>query len=158
MEKINKKRKETVIEKWGVDNVSKSETIKDNKREKYLLNWDSTKNKSSDHFRKEHFKISKDPNYIKYLGLGVSEFLCDKCNNNYEIDVDVYHKRTKYQTILCTICNPVGKHQSGKELQIYDFIKSNYNGTIIQNYKKNRFEIDIYLPDLKIGFEFNGIY
>ncbi len=39
-----------------------------------------------------------------------------------------------------------------------NIISDFYKGEIIQNYKIDRQEIDIYLPDLKIGFEFNGLY
>jgi len=46
---------------------------------------------------------------------------------------------------------------SFKELELYNFIKSIYNGQIIQSYRDG-LEIDIYLPELKIGFEFNGLY
>lgn len=40
-----------------------------------------------------------------------------------------------------------------------DFIKEIYNGKIIENYSlKNKKEIDVYLPEKKIGFEFDGLY
>jgi hypothetical protein len=37
-------------------------------------------------------------------------------------------------------------------------IKEIYNGEIIENFRYDRKEIDIYLPELKIGFEYNGLY
>lgn len=47
-----------------------------------------------------------------------------------------------------------------KEKEIKDFISSIYNGTIILNDRSllNNLELDIYLPDLKIAIEFNGLY
>ena len=46
--------------------------------------------------------------------------------------------------------------KSSYEIQLEMFIKENYQeGTIIYNDPK---EIDIYLPDLKLAFEFNGVY
>jgi hypothetical protein len=33
-----------------------------------------------------------------------------------------------------------------------------YNGDILQTYRDGKMEIDIYLPQLKLGFEFNGLY
>ena len=47
--------------------------------------------------------------------------------------------------------------RSIKEEILYDFIKSIYTGEIIQNFRNN-FEIDIYLPEMKLGFEFNGVF
>ena len=46
---------------------------------------------------------------------------------------------------------------SFKEKELYDFIKLIYSGEIITSYRSG-LEIDIYLPELKIGFEFNGLY
>jgi hypothetical protein len=42
-------------------------------------------------------------------------------------------------------------------LELFNYISSIYAGNIITSYR-NRLEIDIYLPDLKLGFEFNGLY
>lgn len=65
----------------------------------------------------------------------------------------------------CPKCRENG--YSKKEKEIVDFIKNNYNYIIEENNNKiipskkspNRFmEIDIYLPEIKLGIEFNGIY
>ena len=40
---------------------------------------------------------------------------------------------------------------------LFTFISENYNGVIKNNYR-DRYEIDIYLPELKLGFEFDGLY
>ena len=57
------------------------------------------------------------------------------------------------------------RYYSNKERDLSDYIKSIYKGRIIENdcstvrSKYNRFyELDIYLPDLKMAFEFNGDY
>lgn len=156
---INQKRKKTNLEKWGVENVSQSKDIKKRKEEKYESNWNSTNNKKSEEFRKNNFKIAQDSNYIKYLENGVSVFKCDNNKDHiFEIDIDCYSKRIKYKTVICTICNPVDKHQSGKEIKFYNFINSIYKNEIIQNYRIQNHELDIFLPNDKIGFEMNGIY
>jgi hypothetical protein len=60
----------------------------------------------------------------------------------------------------CPHCNP----QSSKlEKEVFNFIKSVYNNKIEENkrwYGENKSfqELDIYLPDLKIGIEFDGLY
>ena len=60
---------------------------------------------------------------------------------------------------MCTICNPVN-NSSSKEIELKNFIKNNYLGEIIENTRNiiNPYEIDIFLPELNIGFEFNGLY
>lgn len=156
---INNKRKNTVLEKYGVDNVSKLDEIKEKKVNKNIESLGVSHNKKSEPFRKSFFKIANDPNYIQYKNEGVSIFKCDNNNEHiFDIDIEIYSKRKKYNTILCTICNPIDKNQSGKELSVYNYIESIYSGIINQNYKLDRKEIDIYLPNLKLGFEFNGIY
>ena len=74
-----------------------------------------------------------------------------------EINQLNYHGRIKNNTTLCTICNPIGDSKSIKEKNLFEYIKSVYNGRIIQSYRDG-LEIDIYLPELKLGFEFNGLY
>ncbi len=56
----------------------------------------------------------------------------------------------------CPICNRFDK----KENEIYDFIKDNYNNEIIKSDRSilHPKELDIYLPHLKLAFEFNGVY
>lgn len=49
---------------------------------------------------------------------------------------------------------------SSQETEISNFIKENYNKTILLNQRNilNNKELDIYLPDLKLAFEFNGLH
>ena len=58
---------------------------------------------------------------------------------------------------LCTICYPISENNSIKELEVLRFIEKIYKGKILPGYRDNM-EIDIYLPELKLGFEFNGLY
>ena len=49
---------------------------------------------------------------------------------------------------------------SNQEIEIYNYIKNYYKNNIISSYRgfKNIKEIDIYIPELKIGIEYNGLY
>lgn len=157
-EEINKKREVTNLEKWGVKNVSQAKKVKEKKAETNIENWGTDNNKKSDIFRKSNFKIAKHSNYISYEKEGVSLFKCDNNKDHeFKIEIDNFIKRIKYNSTLCTECFPIGTNQSGKELKLYNYIKSIYNGEIIQSYR-DKFEIDIYLPDLNLGFEFNGVF
>lgn len=104
-------------------------------------------------------------------------------DTNYKFDYSktVYEHSQKYVTIKCLKHNkefqqnphghlqghlgcPICKQEfttSGQEQEIIQFIKQFYSGNIIQNYRdiKNGIsEIDIFLPELSIGIEFNGLY
>ncbi|WP_407308152.1 hypothetical protein [Acinetobacter sp.] len=58
-------------------------------------------------------------------------------------------------SIYCPKC-----HVSQGQGELYELIRKNYSGTIIVNHRTaiTQKEIDIYLPELKLGFEFNGKY
>ena len=58
----------------------------------------------------------------------------------------------------CKFCNSCGISKSEKEL--FDFIKENYDGEVIENSRAiiSPLEVDVYLPDLKLAFEFNDLY
>lgn len=50
-------------------------------------------------------------------------------------------------------------NQSQEEIQVLNYIKSIYNGNVIESYRGiPKMEIDIYLPELNIGIEYNGLY
>ncbi len=57
----------------------------------------------------------------------------------------------------CRLC--AYNHNSSQEIEIINFLKTIYNGNVIQNFKlPNSKEIDIYLPELELAIEYNGIY
>jgi hypothetical protein len=184
-ENIKEKIKKTNLEKYGVENVFSSENIKEKIKktnlEKYgveyfinsdyfLSNINNIKIKiketnienhgghpsKNENYRKLNTKIANCENYIKYLDNSISLFKCDK-GHNFEISIDNYIGRIKNNISLCTICNPIGEQKSIKEKNLICYIESIYSGKIIQSYRDG-LEIDIYLPELNLGFEFNGLY
>jgi len=111
-------------------------------------------------------KIKK--NLEKYKHLNLFEVDYNKksfrfhCNKGHDFEIDMYsfRNRKKINTEICTICNPINSFSnSGQEIQLQNFIKNNYNGEILLN-NRNIIgsELDIYIPELKISFEFNGVY
>lgn len=178
--KVTNKRKETCLKRWGVDVASKSDIIKNKIKASILrkyntLNlleikeikdkidkankdkWGESHVSKSKEYRKK-YGISNHKNYLKYIADGISLFDCDRGQNHtFEVHIDNYIKRWKSNNPICTSCNPIGDLKSIKEKELYFYIKGIYDGEIIQSYRDG-LEIDVYLPDLKIGFEFNGLY
>jgi hypothetical protein len=106
-----------------------------------------------------NYIITKDKNHIEYIGDNFSLSKCDLGkSHNFDIKGDNYHGRIKGNIPLCTVCNPISSTSSIKEKELYNFIRSVYSGKIKRSYKDNRKEIDIFLEDIKLGFEFNGLY
>lgn len=87
---------------------------------------------------------------------------CTICNNTMEhIRNGFIYKRIKKNLIPCSYCLPKPIQTSFKKEAFKQFIKENYNGTILENNRLilgNNLEIDIFLPDKNIGFEFDGTY
>ena len=87
---------------------------------------------------------------------------CNNCDQNYYIHSNAFGYRCKNEVELCTKCNPVGSmySKSTPEIQLVNFIEQNYNKEIILNSRGiiNPYELDIYLPDINLAIEFNGLY
>ena len=177
---ISDRLKSNNIKKWGVDNPSKSDIIKDKIKDSILKKYNTLnlleikeikekiKNINIEKFGEDHisksfkyrekYGISNHPNYLNYIKDGISLFSCDKGeDHNFEVYIDNYIKRYESNNPICTICNPIGDLKSIKEKELYIYVKDIYDGELIQSYRDG-LEIDIYLPELKIGFEFNGLY
>lgn len=106
-----------------------------------------------------------DINKFKFIDFkrGISKtllFQCHDCNNNFEILPYQFYYRTNSKVSICTKCFPISENSSISQIELYNFIKENYDHTALLNCKNmiKPYEIDIYLPNLKLGFEFNGVW
>jgi glutaredoxin len=118
-----------------------------------------TPKKTEASFKDEVEAIDKD-----YTVLGVYDgnkkkisFLHSKCGRSFMMRPNDFLNGQR-----CPYCSK-RKHTSTEQSRFCDFIKSVYNGKVIENYclsssRNKRKELDIYLPDKKIGFEYDGLY
>jgi len=95
-------------------------------------------------------------NIDEYAGIEKKyKFQCNECKNIFEDNM--YAGKIP----RCLNCYPIGYGKSMGQKELYNYICSIYNGNVLYNVKeipKSRLEFDIYIPDKKIAFEFNGIY
>ena len=162
---IKERIKRTNFEKTGFDNAWKNkEKIKKTNLEKYGFE-NPMKNKGvvekNINTRRLNFlKKYENYNILEYdISKRILKMECDK-NHIYEMSYDTFKNRVKLKTKLCTVCYPISSYSnSGYEIQLQDFIKENYKDEILLNNRKIiGKEIDVYLPDLKLSFEFNGLF
>ena len=184
---FRKKVKKTCLEKYQSNSPLESKEILDKIKETNLKKYDNLYFFGSDKFKSiiknvfldkygvnnptksidiQKIKLKKLYKELDIINIDFIEKIykikCNICQKEYNIPFGILHQRYKvYKTMLCTICNPIGSYtNSGFEVQLQNFIKYNYNKQIILNSRNiiKPYELDIYLPDLKIGFEFNGLF
>ena len=147
----SKKYKE-YLKKNNISNVSQIEEIKNKKSKNNLydmfyrlFNSDRLKNMVTPLF-----------NIDEYAGIEKKyKFQCNECKNIFEDNM--YAGKIP----RCLNCYPIGYGKSMGQKELYNYICSIYNGNVLYNVKeipKSRLEFDIYIPDKKIAFEFNGVY
>jgi len=145
--------RKTSIEKYGVDHPWMNEEVH---------------KKTIDFFYKSYkerieSKINHDQFFFKGFKKDLStnlQFHCNECGEDFDILTWQFYYRNNSGRSICTNCFPISENASISQLEVLRFIESNYNGEIISDCKGiiNPYEIDIYLPELKLGFEFNGVW
>jgi len=156
-DKWQKKIRQTCLEKYGNEHPMKLKEFSDKSKNISRV----TKNNNL-------IKIIEDKLDIKKYKLISIDYDAFKRNvniqcykgHNFSINREQIYWRNKYKTEICTICNPLNTGISGLEKMMSSFIEDNYDKEILLNNRKliYPYEIDVYLPELKIGFEFNGLY
>ena len=144
---VNKIRK-TNLKKYGVENPSKSNIIKEDISNKMIDLW---KNKSINFYN--------DMDVVSYED-GIYTINCDQ-NHQFKITKSLLSNRRFLETKICTICNDsTPKKFSGQEVKLREFVYQNYQKDILLNDRSliGPYEVDIYLPDIKLAIEFNGLY
>jgi len=157
------KYKKTINYKYNVDNVSQIDSIKIKKQETCMSNY-LVSNPSQNHDIQLKIKETllrknmKKYNNLLYIKDNIYTFSCEE-GHEFNITRELLKNRKNLNTILCTVCNPIDTQISGKELQLVKFIRDNYENDInIKDRSHISKELDIYLPDLKLAFEFNGLF
>lgn len=166
---FSEKTKKTILSKYGVDNPMQSDVVKEKFKSTCLDRWESSHFQESKKFKKikkerhigelnkEHKEKDIDIKIIDSIESTYS-MICDKCNSEFNIQCNAYNIRKNRNLEICINCNPIKSNSSLLETDLYKFILENYKSEIIRNFRLDNKEIDIYLPDLRIGFEFNGVY
>lgn len=152
------KGKETINEKYGVDNYFQMDSVIEISKKR----WDK--------YCQEKFENVIE--YIKETDTYICKCCDDTCNlckiKTYTITTHNYLNRVRYGydiKDICTIKNPIGEHKGRSKLQehIFEYIKTIYDGVVIFNCRDllinecgKKIEIDIFIPEKNIAFEVNG--
>lgn len=154
------KAKQTKFERYDNKNYNNLEAQKKTMMERYgVQNPSQLLQTKEAFFQKVVNRISPfvEPmfDFNQYSGVEGEryEFKCNTCHSVFEEYIDNGH------TPVCRTCNP-SSIQSTVEFEVLEFIKTIYNGNIIHGDREilKPKELDIYLPDLNLAIEINGLY
>lgn len=174
-EETKEKRKKTTLEKWGTDNVAKSDKVKEKQEETNMKRWgfkstsqnelvkEKYKNTilkkwgKSHYFQTEDFKLKTKQYYLKKWGvehpLDVEEIkqkIKNTCLDRYGVEtyLNTEHARN----------NIVKYNKSKYELDLAEWLRSYADKIELNSKIINPLTLDIYLPDFNVAIEFNGLY
>ena len=146
---IKEKTKNTNLERYNVENINQFSEFITKRLKTKKNNWKNN--------------LLKNDNIID-IDLDNQQYImkCD-CNKNHDFQITfpLYKSRKQFATKYCTVCFPPYKNNiSQLETDLFNFIKENYENEIVLNSKSiiPPYELDIYLSELKLAFEFNGVY
>ena len=170
------KAKKTCLERYGVVNPMHSTEIKEKLKasnlEKYGVEWSSQiesarrkqRTNKVNRFLKEIFEDHKFGDNVELLFTQDDyttrykdyPFKCKECG-------EVFYWNFRYNSSkpYCKACHPSEIAPFSKdELELFDFIKSIYNGPIYRNSRSviAPLELDIYIPEKNIAIEYNGLF
>lgn len=172
------KYRQTCLERYGVDNFYKTEEFqiisKQTKLEKYgNENYtNSEKRSKTKHITHQKRYESLIKNFIIDFKLPIKiidlsnfqtwKFKCNNCQKEFEITSQTFFNRWEMfgDDHFCTICYPrLRTGSSIQETELRNYIKSVYNDEVSKKGVKKIIglhELDIWLPKIRLAFEFNG--
>jgi hypothetical protein len=162
--------KKTIIEKYGVNHQMNDEGIRDKIKNTNLIKYgvenvfqnkeiiEKIKMTNSLTFKVKWSEILKIPiDNIKINNDIVSISGLCSIHDTFDITKSLLYDRYRYNVTYCTKCNLKNSNASDAENNVRDFIENELTIKTEKISIDNK-EIDIYLPDYKLGIEYNGLY
>lgn len=170
------KRKQTCVEKYGVDNPFKLPKIQEKADVTMLERYgvsvplqnadiqDKFMNTMVEKYGYPHFHTSQvSPEVLS--AVAAVDFWYDAIDKQIPMSV-LQSTLNVSRSFLLTECQkheieyPVFGGSSYAEKQLVEYIKSIYTGTVLTNTRDviPPKELDIYIPDLNLAFEYNGVF
>ena len=169
--KVKDKYIQTCRDRYGVDNTSTLDSTR-----KSVINTVKMRYGVNNVFQRSEFiDIQRDihenimDNRLKPLNLQYMNkddnrirLKCLSCQKEFSYGKAHFYRLIDSETkSFCPYCSRIIEpHSSLPEKEVINYISSIYNGMILQNNRTvlNGRELDIYIPELKIGIEFDGTY
>lgn len=156
---IKEKIKQTNIKLYGTISPIQSDIVKN----KMINSWKELSNKwtKSTHKAVQSYNLKWKKYGVEITFDNWDYCYCNKCQTKNSLYNNIlYNRIILWNLTPCTNCLPIMPNVSLVETNFYNFITKIYKGNVKQSNRKVLWgkEIDIYLPELKIGIEINGLY
>ena len=169
-EYVKQKTKQTNIEKYGWEySLSNKDIIQKKKNtciERYGVSTYIATNENKQNIRKKTYdKLCNDTDSMPMFSINEFDgsfdvykqyqFRCKHCGNIF------WSRYYNGHHAKCEKCFPgLARGKSNTEMSIFDFIKSIYTRKILSGSRSiiAPYELDIYIPDKHIAFEYDGLY
>ena len=144
-----KKYKETCKKQWNSENIFNSKPF-------LIKNIFKLKKKLLSNLNKKlPFGYCMNYNHKTHI----IHYHCNLCNKNFTCKMRKLFSRVGRNQNPCIYCFKKSTFTSAGERELGKYIKCIYKHNVIFNDRSTiHKEIDVYLPDLKLGFEFDGTY
>lgn len=153
IKEVQDKVKNTVMERFGVDNIFRLKEYRSNREywQKYSVEYQKALGYDIEYVLDENGEYK------------VKVFNCCHTHGDVIMDLTIFGNRTKRDrkdhTILCPICNPLRNPETSIETIIKNIlIKNNINFEHHNRSIIKPLELDFYLPEYHLAIECNGIY
>lgn len=163
LDHIQRKKKDTNLEKYGFENPMQSAIVAaktiQTKKTRYAPHYLAKQNhKRFIQMVRENFELDAIVTEDQYVGVQTRpliSFRCCACGHTFD-------KRFDYASLpKCEICHPIDiSFKSKEELDLLTFVQSHTSCQVISGDRSviSPYEIDIYIPELKLGIEYCGLY
>lgn len=148
---------------WNTGNVTSIEVReKIAKGNTSCLNRGNVKQRSKKHLRMEDGAAQYGCLLIEideYTSMAKAK--CSTCDHVFSFTHQIFYpSRLAITKKLCPVCQPRETFSSKSEKELLEFIKSICSENVIANDREvlGGKEIDVFIPSLKLGFEFTGLY
>lgn len=163
-----KQHKKTFLLKYGVENPSQSQEIKNKKIQSYLKKYGRTCNLGDPENRKLQEATRRAKNNGNYHSKDAREIFRKNLSDREKIaQTNIKNHGFANPFQWPEVKEKIAKINQNKhincscaEYEIYDWIYKNYIGKIIHNDRTvlSGKELDIYLPEINLAFEYDGKY
>jgi hypothetical protein len=148
---FKEKSKNKILELYNVDHYSKSDNYKN-----YINSEDFRNIKYKERI---DFYKNKGFEFVSPVDGGLVKLRSSVCQHIFDIHPTTLQRRMDSNVEECTICNPINSSKSGQELNLIKWV-SEIVPNVITSAKNiiSPYELDIFLPDMNLAIEFNGLY